>query len=130
MGQAGVAFDPVDLRRNAARNGGGVSGSGSHIEDVVGRFDLECLEHERDDIRLRDRLLLIDRQRGILVSEFHQLVRDERFARHLGHRAQDLRVADIPGRQLPFDHLVLGGTARNSHIAVIPHGNARRGMGD
>ena len=45
--------------------------------------------HQRDDVGLRDRLPLGDRERGVLVGELRELGREERLARDRPHGLED-----------------------------------------
>ena len=56
-----MTLDPVDLRGDAACDGSRVSGSRADVEDVVVVLELQRLQHQRNDVRLRNRLFLIDR---------------------------------------------------------------------
>src|SRR5438874_8323151 len=118
-----MTLDPVDLRGDAACDGSRVSGSRADVEDVVIVLELQRLQHQRNDVRLRNRLFLIDRQRGILVSELDQFMRHELLARHLGHGAEDVLVANAAGDELAFDHFLLSGSTgrAGSHTSHTPY---------
>ena len=98
-----VALDRIDLGRDAAQHGGRVAGSGADLEHAVARRELERRGHRRDDVRLRDRLPGLDRQRRVLVGELGELGGDERLTRHGPHRGEDRLVAEAAGHEL-LDH--------------------------
>ena len=54
--------DPADDRRR-------IAGAGPDLEHVVARLDARRLDHQRDDVRLRDGLLRLDRQRVVAIGE-------------------------------------------------------------
>ena len=71
-----------------------VAGAGPDLEHPVARPDAEQLGHPGDDVRLADRLAGRDRQRLVGVGEAALARRDERLARHRGHRREDALVRD------------------------------------
>ena len=74
------ALDAIDLLRQPTEDGGGVPRAGSDFEDALATFEGECLRHERDDVRLRDRLPVADREGRVLVRELGELPGDERLS--------------------------------------------------
>src|SRR5919201_1325932 len=102
-----VPFDAVHLGGDPTGHRRGVPRARSHVEHSIVLSELQCLEHEGDDVWLRDRLLLIDRERGIFVSEFDERVWYEFLTRDFRHRMENALAADSPGDELPFDHFLL-----------------------
>src|SRR5882724_6945785 len=76
------------------------------LESALGARKLEGLAHRRDHERLRDRLLLSDRQRLVEVSAIAQRLFDEEMARHLANRLEHARVADVSRADLGIEHLL------------------------
>ena len=100
------AFDRVDAGGDPARHRRRVAGAGADLEHPVAGPDPGCLEHQRDDVGLRDGLAGADRQRRILVGVAAQVGRNEHLARHLAQRGEDGRVMDTPAGDLLVDHAV------------------------
>ena len=69
-------------------------------------LQLEQHAHQRDHVRLRDGLVLPDRERCIVVSAPLQRGLDKQVARHPAHRRQHTLVVDTAGMQLLFNHLL------------------------
>jgi hypothetical protein len=72
---------------------------------------------------LRDGLPGLDRQRGILIGEFPEMLGDESLARHRAHGGKQQGIGDATGLQMPFDH---EGTVTNiravQYFGVCGHG--------
>ena len=85
-----LARDPAHHRRRIAR-------AGADLEHPVAGRDLGRLDHQGDDIGLRDGLVRLDRQRRILIGVAGELRRHERLARHLAHRREQARIARCRG---------------------------------
>lgn len=64
----------------------------------------EKLNHERNNIRLRDGLSGADRERTVFVGIRLQSRLDEQVAGDLSHRRKDPLIDDIPGPELLLDH--------------------------
>ena len=64
-----MALDRVDAVGDPTHHGRGITRARAHLEDTVARLHLGGFDHQRDDIGLRDRLALADRQRPVLVGE-------------------------------------------------------------
>ena len=64
----------------------------------------EELADPGDHVRLRDRLVVADRQRGVGVRPRPLLVGDEELPRHAFHRGEHALVDDVPCAQLVVDH--------------------------
>jgi hypothetical protein len=103
-GQRGVPLDRADFAGDAREHGGGVARAGADLEHAVAGADPRRLDHARDDVRLRDRLPVRDRQRRVLVGEFAHPGLEERLARHLAHRREHARVAHAAPHELALDH--------------------------
>ena len=68
------------------------------------RLDLERLGHEADDVRLRNRLLVADGKRVIVVRTRPHPRGDEQMALHPRHRIEHAWASDIPRAKLVLDH--------------------------
>jgi hypothetical protein len=75
---------------------------------MVPGLHLGRLDHQRDDVWLRNRLALTDRQRPILIGELLEPRLDEGFARHAPHGLEDAAVAHAAASDLNIDHAVAG----------------------
>jgi hypothetical protein len=62
------------------------------------------LRHQRDDVRLRDRLAVADRQRPVVVGVLRLVGIDEQMTRHAAHRIEHPPVVDVAARKLPLHH--------------------------
>jgi hypothetical protein len=91
---------------------------------LVTRLHLGRLDHQRDDIRLGDRLALADRQRPVLVRELLEARLDEGFARHAPHGLLDAAVAHAAPSDLNIDHAV-AGTGEIQHDENAPPSTLR-----
>lgn len=64
------------------------------------------IHSSRHDVGLRDGLVWVDRQRGVLVGEFDQIGRHEPLAIHLPHGPEEPGVADPARHELLLNHPV------------------------
>ena len=101
-------------------DGGRVSGPGADVERAVVRPWLGRLGHQRHDIGLRDRLVLVDRQGAVRIGHARQVGRHEQLARHGAHRRQHAGVPDPARLELASDHLL----AARREIGVFGHRHA------
>ena len=99
-----VALDCRDLAGDAAHHRRRVARARADLEHLVAGAKLGELDHARHDIRLRDGLARLDRQRRILVSEFLQRRGDEVLARHLSHGGKHERIDDAARLEMPRHH--------------------------
>jgi hypothetical protein len=67
-------------------------------------LDLGKFQHARDDVGLRDGLPGLDRQRGILIGEFLQMLGHEGLARHGAHGGKQQRIVNAAGAEMAGDH--------------------------
>ena len=67
------ALDGIDLAGNAREHGRRIARAGADLEHTLAALEPQRLDHEGDDVGLRDGLLGLDRQRRILVGEFPQI---------------------------------------------------------
>ena len=104
LGQRRMALDRVDPVGDLAHHGRGVARAGAHLEHAVAGLHLGGLDHQRDDVGLRDRLALADRQRPVLVGELLEAGLDEGLARHAAHGVQDVAVAHAAPGDLDVHH--------------------------
>src|SRR3546814_14184724 len=91
LGEAGqllVSLDREYLVRHLPHDSGGITGAGADLEHPVPRLQPRRLDHQRDDIGLRNRLLGLDRQRRILNGEFADMLRHEFLAWYGAHRVE------------------------------------------
>ena len=106
FGELADALDAVDVGGDLRENGGRVTGAGADFEHLFPALEQQRLGHEGDNVGLRYRLPLGDGQRGVLVGEFLQIVRQEHFARHLAHGVEDRLRPHPAGKDVSVHHLV------------------------
>jgi hypothetical protein len=110
LDQIVLPFDPDHLAGDAADYRGGVSRPGADLEHLVAQADTRRLDHQPDDVGLRDRLPRLDRQRVIAVREMRIFRAHERLARHVEKCIEDHFLGDPAPLQLTLDHrLALAG---------------------
>ena len=78
-------FDAVHLARQLRQDRGLVAQSGADLEHGLLGADIQQIRHQRDDERLRDRLLETYGKRNVGVGVGLQFDRYELVSRHLGH---------------------------------------------
>ncbi len=97
LGKLLVTLDGEHPVRHAAHHRRGVARSGADLEHGVAGLDLGKLEHARHDVGLGDGLPRLDRECGVLIGEFLQMLGHEGLARHLPHRREQQRIGDAAG---------------------------------
>ena len=70
FGELADALDRINIPGNSREDGRRVTRAGADLQHLFTAFERQSLGHQRDDIRLRDRLLFCDRQRCIFIREF------------------------------------------------------------
>ena len=92
------------------------------------RCRTQFLRHQGNDVRLRDCLVITDRQWTIFVTAVPHIVRNKFFARDLRHRRQHALVLNAPRRQLLLHHLLaLTGKILDRHgLSPATHRCERR----
>src|SRR5262245_53579912 len=78
-------LDAVHLASQLREHGGVITQPRADLEDGVAGADVEQVGHQRDNERLRDRLVEADRKRDVGVGIDLQLDRHELVSRHPGH---------------------------------------------
>src|SRR5271165_2851028 len=81
LGELADPLDGVNFSGNLGENGRRVARSGADLEHSLAAAQPERLDHECDDVGLRDCLTLLDWQRSIFVGEFAKLLGQEGLAR-------------------------------------------------
>jgi hypothetical protein len=92
--QARVSLDGADLGGELRRDRRGIAGARADLQHPIAGADFRRLDHAGDNVGLRDRLALANRQRSVLVGKFLEPRLDEGFARCALHRVEDTTVAD------------------------------------
>ncbi len=109
-----MPLDRVDLPGDMAEHGRGITGAAADLEHPIVRPDLGRFNHQRDNVRLRNGLTFLDRQRGVVVSVLAEPVRHEDLSRHRAHRLEQSRILHPSRRELPLHHpFALGGERRH-----------------
>ena len=85
FGELADALDGVNVAGNPGQDGRRITGSGADLEHLFAALERQRFDHERDDIRLRDCLTFLDRQRAIFDRQTREAARAgtsraERFA--------------------------------------------------
>ncbi len=76
------------------------------FENAIGRLQAQLFGHQCDNKRLRNRLIVPDRQRAVRVTSSAQIFGDEFFSRHFRHRRQNALVTDPARLELFLDHFL------------------------
>jgi len=96
--------------RDAADHRRGVAGARANLEHSIAGPNSGSLDHQGDDIGLRDRLLGFDRQGMVAISKVRMRRRHEFLARNGPEGVEDVRLANAAAAQLLLDHrLALAG---------------------
>jgi hypothetical protein len=109
------ALDREDLAGDAGEDRGGIAGAGADLEHLLAARKPKCLGHERNDVWLRDRLRLADRQRRVLVGVLAQVRGQECLARNRVHGLDHERRAHTAGGDVMLDHVA-------ALLRIIGHG--------
>ena len=130
LGERQDDLDRVDPGGEAGEDRRVVARAGADLEHPVAGREAELLAHDRDDVGLRDRLALADRQRVVGVGFGAKGSGHEQMPRHLGHRGEDAFVADAAGGDLALDHEgAIGGVgvgvARHRDQATAEEGGTK-----
>jgi hypothetical protein len=80
--------------------------SGTNFENAVAGLYPRRLDHQGDDVGLRNRLTLADWEWAVLVGKFLKISFDKGFARHLSHGVENKAVAYAATCDLNIDHAV------------------------
>ncbi len=89
-----------------------VAGARPDLQHSIAWLEVQLLEHDRDDARLRDRTgrhplrVAVRDYRLAAVSAHQWRVRDEQVPRHCSHRRDDPRVGQDPALTQPVNHRV------------------------
>jgi len=104
LGEARVTFNGKHLRHKFRQERCGVAGASANFENLVGGLELKGLQHESDDVRLRDGLIVADGQRVIVVGPIAVGFGDEFMSRDAKHGIKDARIGDAASPELRVDH--------------------------
>jgi hypothetical protein len=99
-----VPLDSEHLAGYPRYHCGGVARSGADLEHPVPGGNAGGIDHQRDDVRLADRLLFANRQRAVLIGELAQRFRNEALARDRAKGIEDRGRFDSAAAELPLDH--------------------------
>src|SRR5262249_28049826 len=83
-----------------------ITRAGADFENSIAGRHAGFLAHERNGVRLRDRLLVTDRKCAIVVGVALQVVRHELVARHPFHRLEHARILDASLLELIDEHVM------------------------
>ena len=121
LGELGDALDRDYHRSELGEHGCLVSRPGPDVEDPLAPLQAEESADRGDHERLRDRLVVSDRKRAVVISMPAQAVRHEAVARDASHRPENTLVAYTAAAQLELDHLCTrdGGVDGGGHFASV-----------
>ena len=106
FGELADALDRINIASNSRQNGRGVTRAGADLQHLFTAFERQSLGHQRDDIRLRDRLIFCDRQRRVFIREFPQRLGQEGLARDGSHGVQNQGRAHPTPCHLAVNHTI------------------------
>ena len=101
-----MALDRVNPVDDPAQDGRSVAGARADLQHMIAGLHVGRFDHQRHDVRLRDRLAFADRQRPVLIGELFKAGFDEQLARDAAHGIQDAAIAHAPASDLHIDHAV------------------------
>lgn len=104
LGELADPLDRVHVAGDAREHRGRVSRAGSDLEHLLTALEREGVRHQRDDVRLRDRLAGSDGQRRVLVGELGERRRQELLARDGAHGGENELRADAARGDGTVDH--------------------------
>ena len=110
------SFDAVYLTGKLREDGGLVSAPGPDLQDLVINTDIQPLGHERDHVRLADRLAVPDRSGAIGERLVLGSSREKSIARHPAQCRDHPLVADSP-----LDHLLLDHRFQSGYFFYVIH---------
>ena len=108
-GQFGRPFDGIHLPRQPRQHRCLIPRARAHLKDRLRAYQFQELGHQSDDVRLRDRLSLTDREWAVRIGKVPRLRRDEQVPGHCHHRLEHARVSDVALAQLFIHHSPSGG---------------------
>ncbi|MEY2395515.1 MAG: hypothetical protein QOF94_1860 [Acidobacteriaceae bacterium] len=104
-----MALDRKDLASKFSEQSGDVAGTSANFQYLVGGLELEGLEHDCDDVRLRDGLAVADWQRMIFVGLGTVGSRNKFVTGNAKHGLEDAGIGDAAVAELRTDHKLAGG---------------------
>ena len=126
-GKFRLAFDRDDFARDLRKHGCRISGAGADFEHPVPMPHSGSLDHQRDDVRLGDRLSRFDRERVIAIGSVRIFGVYELLPWNASECLQQCSVNDAPARDLLADH-ALALTGKVWHNACGNNGLRRGGV--
>jgi hypothetical protein len=121
-----VTLDRIDLVGDTAEHGGAVAGASPDLQHPIAGLCFGGLDHQRDDVGLRDGLPLLDGQRVVLVGELLEAARHERLARNLAHGVEHASIGHAAAGDLPLHHAVAVDRMVVELSGVLGHGRPFR----
>jgi len=101
-----MTLDGVDVGGNFGEDRRRIARTGTDFEYLFAATERQCLDHKRDDIRLRDCLAFFDRQGGVLVGKLAKPRRQKGFTGHATHGIENQLGADASREDGLFNHLL------------------------
>ena len=100
-----MPLDGVNLGDQPGKNGCAVSRAGSNFEGSIAWAWCRTLDHQRDDVGLRDRLSSFDREGCIEISELREVRRDKKLPWNIAHSFEHRRITNSASGNLMANHL-------------------------
>jgi hypothetical protein len=91
----------IHLPDEFAQHGSLVAGPGADLEYDMFRPRIDQVRRQRDDVWLRDRLPLADRQRMVAIRTAYGALGDESMTRHFAHRVHHAAGETLAAGFLP-----------------------------
>jgi len=102
--QTGHELDREYLTRQFRQYRGLVAGSRPDLEDTLPSLETQCLRHERNDVGLRDRLLITYGQRVVTISRSPLVGVQKTVPFHFAEGREDTLIFDVPAYDLVRNH--------------------------
>src|SRR5580692_389219 len=120
LGQSGMAFDRENLLGKFSEQGGYIAGTRSNLENFVGGGELEGVEHESNNVWLRDGLVVPDRKGMVFVGLATIGFRDKSIAGDAEHSMENAGIRDAAIPELGVDHeLTRGGRVGHESSGLV-----------
>ena len=101
-----MTLDGIDVSGNFGKDRRRIARTGTDFEYLLAATEHQCLDHERDDIGLRDCLSFFNRQGSVVVGKFAKPRWQKGFTRHITHSIENQFGSDASRENGPFNHLL------------------------
>jgi len=104
--QRADALDGIHAIHDLGQDSCLITGAGADFKNPIILIEFQGLGHFRNNVGLRDGLLLSNRQRVVTVGLISQSFADEQMPRNFAKRGQNPGILDAPGLNLFAHHLL------------------------